>query len=47
MKTLANTNGLVSLDDYELKPLYRPFASSANRVLIDYKQFRDYLAKGI
>jgi len=29
-----------NLDNYNLKPLYIPFASSANRVLIDYKKFK-------
>ena len=38
---------LTSLDGYDTKPLLRPFASSANRVLIDYKRFRDFLVKGV
>ena len=32
-----------NLQDYDLKHLYRPFSSSANRVLIDYKKFRDFI----
>ena len=35
------------LKDANLKPLMRKFASSANKVLIDYKQFRDYIKLGI
>lgn len=47
--SLLNNEGLdlTSLDGYDLKPLLRPFASSANRVLIDYKRFRDFLVKGV
>ena len=37
MKQLSGTSGLHSLDDYDLRPFYKQFASSANRVLIDYK----------
>jgi len=32
-----------NLKNYDLKHLYRPFSSSANRVLIDYKKFRDFI----
>ena len=35
---LSNTN---------LKHLMRPFCSSANKVLLDYKAFTDYLIRGI
>lgn len=38
---------VTSLDGFDTKPLLRPFASSANRVLIDYKRFRDFLVKGV
>ena len=47
MAKLEQTEGLVSLDEYDLKPFYKPFASSANRVLIDYKKFRESLLKNI
>ena len=47
MKNLKGTTGLTSLDLYDLTPFYKPFASSANRVLVDYKAFRDFLVNGI
>lgn len=31
------------LKDGNIKPLFRKFASSANKVLIDYKSFRDHI----
>ena len=46
MANLVKVDGIDSLDGYDLKPLLRPFASSANRVLIDYKGFRDFLIEG-
>ena len=46
MTRLARVDGVDSLDNYDLKPIFRPFASSANRVLIDYKGFRDFLIEG-
>ena len=36
-----------NLKNYDLKHLYRPFTSSANRVLIDYKKFRDFIQGGL
>ena len=35
------------LKDANLKPLMRKFASSANKVLIDYIQFRDFINTGL
>ncbi len=36
-----------NLKNYDLKHLYKPFSSSANRVLIDYKKFRDFIKEGL
>lgn len=33
----------LQLSDKNLKPLFRPFSSIQNKILIDYKKFRDYL----
>lgn len=35
------------LTDKNLKEIFRPYASIQNRILIDYKKFRDYLLKSI
>ena len=32
-----------SLRDKNLKPIYLPFVSSANKVLVDYKRFKAFL----
>ena len=45
MSKLVRVDGIECLDNYDLKPIFRPFASSANRVLIDYKGFRDFLVR--
>ncbi len=35
------------LTDKNLKEIFKPFASIQNRILIDYKKFRDYLLKAL
>ena len=35
------------LKNVNLKPIYLPFASAANKVLVDYKQFRDFINKSL
>jgi hypothetical protein len=35
------------LKDKDLMPIFSPYASIQNKILIDYKKFRDYLLKGI
>ena len=35
------------LEDKNLKEIFKPFASIQNRILIDYKKFRDFLLKKI
>ena len=32
---------------FDLKSLLRPYCSSANKVLLDYKQFRDFILNGL
>jgi Ca2+-binding EF-hand superfamily protein len=35
------------LGDKRLKPILRPFCSSANRVLIDYKKFKKFIENNL
>lgn len=35
------------LGNKNLKLIFRPFASIQNKILIDYKKFRDFLLNGI
>ena len=35
------------LANYSLKQIFRSFASIQNKVLIDYKQFRDFVSSGL
>ena len=35
------------LTDKNLKHLFKPYASIQNKILIDYKKFRDFLLKSI
>ena len=41
---LARSGGLQNV---ALKSIIRPYASSANRVLVDYKKFRDFISNGL
>lgn len=36
-----------SLVPYNLKPILKPYCSSANKVLLDYKLFRNYIRDGL
>ena len=33
------------LENVTLKPIFLPFTSLANKVLVDYKKFRDYIVR--
>jgi Ca2+-binding EF-hand superfamily protein len=35
------------LSDKNLKLMFKPFSSIQNKILIDYKKFRDYLLNGL
>lgn len=37
----------IELGNRELKTVFKKFASIQNRILIDYKRLRDYLAKRV
>lgn len=42
-KLLNHVSGLQDMYFYNLKPFYINHVASANRILVDYKSFRDYL----
>ena len=35
------------LGNYDLKPLFKDFASQSNRLLIDYKKFKTAICEGL
>lgn len=37
--------GITDIAEYNLKPFYIRFAANANRILVDYKKFREHLLR--
>ena len=44
---MGENYSIKTLDLFDLREFYKPFASSANRVLVDYKKLRDFIVPNI